>query len=232
MAVRRRNHLPPREVPPGRRPIVLVGASSMAWEVLDAVRAAGTHEAVGFVDDDADRHGTCFDGVPVLGALDSVRAHADAELVLCAARGGARASLASRLATLGVAEDRYAVVRHPTVQVPRGCGLGGGTVLLAHVALASDVRVGRHVMVMPSATLHHGDELEDFVTLAAGVSLGADVRVGRRAYLGMNASVRERSRVGADAVLGMGAAAVGDVPPGETWAGVPAEMLRSWVEPW
>ncbi|MPV39171.1 NeuD/PglB/VioB family sugar acetyltransferase [Georgenia subflava] len=228
----RRSRLAPREVPPGKRPILLIGANGMAREVLDAVRAAGSHEPVGFVDDDADRHGTWLDGVPVLGSLDHVRAYPDAGLVLCASRGGARASLAGRLAALGIAENRYLTVCHPSVQVPRGCLLGAGTVLLAHVALAGDVRVGRHVLVMANTVLHHGNVLEDFATLAAGVSVGAEVHVGSRAYLGMNASVRERTRVGADAVLGMGAAAVGDVPAGETWAGVPAQMLRSWVEPW
>lgn len=216
----------------GRRPILLIGSDGMAPEVLDAVRAAGTHEPVGFLDDDADRHGTWLDGVPVLGGLDAATSHRDAELVLCPARGGARASLAARLATAGIPDARYAVVRHPSVDVPRGCVPGPGTVLLAHVALAGDVRIGRHVMVMPNVTLHHGAVLEDFVTLAAGVSLGARVHVGRWAYVGMNASVRERVRVGADAVLGMGAAAVRDVPARETWAGVPAEVLRTWVEPW
>ncbi|TRW43706.1 acetyltransferase [Georgenia yuyongxinii] len=230
--VDRRNRVPAREPTGAKRPILLVGSNGMAPEVLDAVRAAGSHEPAGFLDDDADRHGTWLDGVPVIGGLDAVTLHPDAELVLCAARGGARASLAARLTTAGIPDARYAVVRHPSVDVPRGCTPGPGTVLLAHVALAGDVQIGRHVMVMPNATLHHGAVLEDFVTLAAGVSLGARVHVGRWAYLGMNASVRERVRVGADAVLGMGAAAVRDVPARETWAGVPAEVLRTWVEPW
>jgi acyl-[acyl carrier protein]--UDP-N-acetylglucosamine O-acyltransferase len=78
---------------------------------------------------------------------------------------------------------------------------------------------------MPNVTLTHDVVVEDFATLCAGVSLGGSVTVGSRAYVGMNASVRERLTVGADSVLGMGAALVSDLPAGETWVGVPAAGL-------
>ncbi|WP_418606703.1 NeuD/PglB/VioB family sugar acetyltransferase [Georgenia sp. SUBG003] len=199
-----------------------MAASGLAREVLDVVRATGSHDVVGLLDDDAALHGEHVRDVPVLGGLEAVTAHPDAQLVLCAGRGQARDSLAERLAGLGVAEDRYATVRHPSVDVPGSCTVGSGTVLLAHVAVTADVRIGRHVVVMPNATLTHDDVLEDFVTVCANVALGGSVHVGERAYLGMGGTVRERLTVGAGATLGMAAALVTDLPPGQTWLGVPA----------
>lgn len=209
-----------------RPPLLLVAASGLAREVLDVVLATGSHDVVGLLDDDAARHGDVLRGVPVLGGLEAVTAHPDAQLVLCAGRGQARASLAARLARLGVVEERYAVVRHPSVDVPRSCTVGRGTVLLAQVAVTADVRISQHVVVMPNATLTHDDVLEDYVTVCANVAMGGSVHVGERAYLGMGSSVREHLTVGAGATLGMGAALVTDLPAGQRWVGVPARPLN------
>lgn len=206
--------------------LVLVAASGLAREVVEAVRAAGTDTVVAILDDDPRRRGEQVLGVPVVGGIDEVDAlHPDTRLVLCAGKGSARAAIAARLADRGVTHDRFATVLHPSVHVPGSCVVGAGSVLLTGVVLTADVTVGRHVVAMPHVVLTHDDVVEDFVTLAAGVRLGGWVRVGARAYLGMGSGVRERTTVGQDAVVGMGAAVVGDVPDGQTWVGVPARPL-------
>ncbi|WP_372593646.1 NeuD/PglB/VioB family sugar acetyltransferase [Actinotalea sp.] len=205
-------------------PLLLVAASGLAREVLAAVRVRGTHEVVGLLDDNEDLHGSSVGGVRVLGGIESVADHPDALLVVCAGKGSSRAALVERL---GASPERFATVLHPTVEVPGGCTVGPGSVLLSGVVLTADVTVGSHVVAMPQVTFTHDDVIEDFATFAAGVSLGGSVRVGRGAYLGMNVSVREGLSVGAGATVGMGAAVLASVPGGQTWAGVPARALRS-----
>ena len=207
-------------------PLLLVAASGLAREVLACVRTHGTHEVVGLLDDSVDLHGTRVDGVPVLGGLATVAEHPDAALLVCAGRGASRAALVERLAQHGVGPERFASVVHPGVEVPGGCTLGAGSVLLAGVVLTTAVTLGAHVVAMPHVTFTHDDVVEDFATFATGVSLGGSVRVGRAAYLGMNASVRERLTIGAGATIGMGSAVLEPVPEGATWAGVPARPLR------
>ncbi len=156
-----------------------------------------------------------------MGALDRIVDHPDHDVVVCAGRGAARRSIVSRLRQHGVTEDRFTRCIHPGVEIPAGCDVGPGSILLAGVVLTANVTLGSHVVVMPNATLTHDDVVEDFATICAGVSLGGGVHVGSGAYLGMNASVREHQTVGADATLGMGAALVRDLPPGEPGPGRP-----------
>jgi sugar O-acyltransferase (sialic acid O-acetyltransferase NeuD family) len=210
-----------------RRPVILAGASGLAREVAEAVRASAGRELLGFVDDDEDRWGTTIDGVRVLGGLAIAIEREDTDVVLCAGQGSAREGMADRLCANGFLTERYTTVRHPSVTVPDSCSVGAGSVLLAGTVLTAAVTIGRHVVLMPNVTLTHDNILADFATLCAGVTLGGDVQVGRAAYLGMSSSVRERRTVGDRATLGMGSVLLDDLPEGQTWVGSPAAMLRS-----
>jgi len=207
--------------------LLLVGASGLAREVLNVLRAAADTRTVGVLDDRAELWGETVDGTAVLGGLEAVLGDPDAQLVLCVGAGSARARITQRLADLGVTDARFARVVHPSVEVPENCRIGEGSVVLAGVVLTADVVIGRHVVVMPNVTLTHGNRIESFATLCAGVALGGDVCIGAAAYIGMNASIRERVTVGPGAVLGMGAVLLEDLPGYETFAGVPARRLTT-----
>lgn len=207
---------------PVRDGIILVAAGGLARETAEAARAAGLPVA-GCVDDNPDLWGTLLEGgLEVLGGLDLIVSQVDSGVVICAGKGATRAVLAQRLSGLGVPDERFATVVHPSVSVPASCRVGAGSILLAGVVLTASVRVGRHVVAMPHVTLTHDDVVDDFATLCAGVTLGGHVKVSGAAYLGMSSSVREKVTVGAGATLGMGAVLTRDLPPGQTWLGVPA----------
>jgi sugar O-acyltransferase (sialic acid O-acetyltransferase NeuD family) len=212
-------------------PLILVAASGLAREVLATLDRLPEFSVVGILDDEPSLHGTSVQGVPVLGALDAVSSYPEADLLLCAGRGSARRHISERLAALGVDDGRYARVTDPSATISATCTIGAGNIVLAQSALTADVRLGRHVVVMPNVTLTHDDVLEDFATICAGVTLGGSVTIGAAAYIGMNASVRERVLVGPDSTIGMGACVLTDVAAGEVWAGVPARSLPR-VSPW
>lgn len=206
----------------GDVPLLLIGASGLAREVLPVLAEAG-HELLGILDD---RHADLpptVGGVPVLGPVTDAAAHPGVRLLLCVGPSLARAAVHERLSP----RARFATVVDPSVRNPAGCPVGAGSILLAGVTLTADAVLGAHVVAMPHVTVTHDCVVADFATLAAGVSLGGGVRVGRGAYLGMNSAVHPGVRIGAGAVVGMGAVVLADVPDGETWAGVPARRIAA-----
>lgn len=211
--------------------LLLIAASGLAREVLAMVRSSGLFDVIGILDDDEDKLGRVVDGAHVLGPVREAMNYPHALLLICIGSGNGRESVVMRLRALGLAEDRYATAIDPSVNVPEGCMIGRGSILLAHVSMTASVTIGNHVVAMPGVTFTHDDVTGDYATFASGVSLGGNVHVGRAAYIGMNASVRERLTIGAKAIIGMGAAVLADVPDDETWAGVPARVIRRGNSP-
>ncbi len=212
-------------------PLLLVGAGGLAREVLAAVRLGDRWEPIGLLDDRPSSAGSEVDGVRVLGGSPLVDDHPDVKVVVCVANAHRPDGRRSVVRRLGLPSDRFATVVHPHASVAPGVELGVGTVLLAGVVITAPQRVGSHVLAMPQVLLTHDDEVSDFVTLAGRAGLAGGVRVGESAYLGSGSLVREGVRVGAEAVIGMGAVVLNDVPPGETWVGVPARRLSTVSAP-
>ena len=214
-------------------PLLLIGARGLAVEVAECARVLG-REVLGCLEDDPGLAGETRPGglevlgtTDALGTIDALSQGPETQLVVCIGGGSARRRAVERLVASGVAPRRFATLVHPAAVVPEGADVGPGTVLLAGVVVTAPITIGAHVVAMPHVTLTHDDVVEDYVTLAAGVSLGGGVHVGTEAYLGMASSVHPKRRVGARATLGMGAVLLSDLPPGETWAGVPAARVRS-----
>ena len=203
--------------------VILVGASGLAREVMAA--SDEQINVVGILDDDQALHGTQIDGVDVLGSIADAACFR-AQFLICVGSGAGRRHIATRLAEVGVSDDRFASFIDRSIRVPKGCTVASGSILLAGVVLTAAVTIGRHCVVMPNVTLTHDDTLHDFVTIAAGAAVAGGVTVAEGAYLGMNASIRQRVSIGRDAMIGMGAVVLSDIPDGETWAGVPASQLE------
>ncbi|MFG3200923.1 acetyltransferase [Streptomyces sp. NPDC048192] len=207
--------------------LVIIGAGGFARETAQAVRDAGGFTLLGHLDDDPALHGKEVDGVPVLGGCDMVHDLPGAQAVVCVGNPRDYAARARLVRRLGLPADRYATVIHPTAAVSASSRIGPGSVLLAHCALTAAVQVGAHVAVMPHVVLTHDDVVGDHTTLASGVRLGGGARLEPGAYVGSGALIREGTTIGAWSLIGMGSTVLGDVPPGEVWAGSPARRLRA-----
>ncbi|GHH58114.1 NeuD/PglB/VioB family sugar acetyltransferase [Lentzea cavernae] len=210
-------------------PLLLIGAGGLAREALATIAAVNevrpTWDVLGLLDDAPEKHGTVVDGAEVLGPVELVRSHPDAQVLICTANPARRDSRVKIAQRLGFDDERYATLVHPRASVAAGVELGAGTMLFACAVITAPQRVGRFVLAMPHVLLTHDDSVADGVTLAGRAALAGGVSVGESAYVGSGALVREGLTIGARALVGMGSVVLQDVPADETWAGVPAREL-------
>jgi sugar O-acyltransferase (sialic acid O-acetyltransferase NeuD family) len=209
--------------------IIILGIKGMGLDIVDTVEAmaaAGRDVRVlGFLDDDPAVQGTFVGGYPVLGRLEDAPRFEGAQFINGVGSPASYRRKPAIVSATGLAEDGcWAVVVHPTSVVSSRAMLGAGTAILSLCNIAADARVGRHVMVLPHSTVSHETVVQDFVTIASGVCIAGRCEIGMGAYLGSNCGIREGIRIGARALVGMGAVVVRDVPDDVTVLGNPARV--------
>lgn len=204
-------------------PLILLGASGHARVVLDTLRAAGQFQPVGFVDDNAQLHGTTIAGLPVLGAVADLPALRDRlQIKLAHAAVGhnaTRLALASAALQAGL---ELATAVHPSAVVGSGVTLGAGSFLAPHAVVNCNSTLGRCVIVNTAASVDHDCTLRDGAFVGPGAHLAGHVTVGTAAFVGIGSAVREGVAIGDHAVLGAGSVVVHDIAPHVVAYGNPA----------
>lgn len=209
------------------RPLIILGAGGNCSDIVDAVDHAvhGTGRGsriLGFLDDDPTLTGATRSGLPVLGPLSDIDRFPHADVVNGIGSPTSFRQKSRLIAALALDEKRFRSIVHPTVAVARTASIGHGTVLLAHVSIASSVRIGNHVMILQNSVVGHDTVVGDYATMAAGVTVSGAVSIGVSSYVGAAACIRDHVTVGEGALVGMGSVVASDVAPGATVRGNPA----------
>lgn len=91
---------------------------------------------------------------------------------------------------------------------------------------ARATRIGRGTKIDHGTMIGHDVEIGPQCTVVAHAVICGYVVVEENAYLGAACVIRQRLRIGRDAMIGMGAVVIRDVPPNCVVVGNPARFLK------
>lgn len=119
-----------------------------------------------------------------------------------------------------------------TARVDAASSLGPGAILCDFTIITADAEIGSYFHMNLYSYVAHDCRIGDFVTFAPSVHCNGNVHIGDGAYIGTGALLRQGSgerplRIGAHAIVGMGAVVLNDVPEGATVVGNPARVIRT-----
>jgi sugar O-acyltransferase (sialic acid O-acetyltransferase NeuD family) len=202
--------------PFGERAIVIYGAGGHGKAVLELIRAEGTFEPLGFVDDGLPPGGVVM-GAPVLGGENILAVLRERGLVQAAnAVGGigdigSRVAVFERLSRSGLHCPRLV---HPTAVIEPSARLAAGVQVFPHAYVGSESEVGFGAIVNTSAVVSHDCRIGACANVSPGALLAGGVELGERVLVGMGATLNLLVHVGAGARIGNSAVVKQDVPAG------------------
>ena len=211
--------------------IVILGASGNCIDILDAINELNkidkTYKFLGFLDDNAIMWNKEIYGYKVLGGLDSANNYKDTHFVNGIGSPNNYWNKEKIIYKCNISEDRFVTIIHPRASVSEMSKIGFGSVIMQNVTVASNVRIGNHVMILPNSVINHNDVIEDYVSIASGVGVSGNVIVKKNSYLGSNSSIIGHITIGEKSLVGMGSVVLKDVQSEEIVVGNPARFLRN-----
>ena len=211
------------------KPVLVFGGGGHAKAVIDALKLGGRYRIVGIIDSFREP-GELFCDLDVVGTEAQVPALVEQYECsnFCVAVGDnyQRQAISHRLAEV-VADIAFVTVIHTGSIVSPSATLEAGCVVMSGAIVGPGATIGTGCLVNTRASIDHDCVLAPFSSVAPGATLGGGVHLGERSSIGLGASVRERVKVGADTVVGVGAAVVGDIPNAVVAYGVPCRAQRT-----
>jgi sugar O-acyltransferase (sialic acid O-acetyltransferase NeuD family) len=209
--------------------LIVVGAGGFGRETLDVIEAINgesrdpAFDVLGVVDShpsDSNLDLLRRMGVSWLGSEAEWLARGEAAQYLVAIGNPlVREQVAQRFDAAGL---DAAVAVHPRASVGSLPRFGAGTIICAGAQISTNIVLGKHVHVNPSATIGHDSVLSNFVSVNPGAVISGDVAIQRGTLVGAGAVVLQGLSIGEYSIVGAGACVVRDVDPGRTVKGIPA----------
>jgi acetyltransferase EpsM len=213
---------------PRSQELILIGGGEHARVVLDAAASLpGRWRVTAYADPlpqpDLDRLGLAWLGDDSTAAT-GLRGRSCIIAVGATAGAVRRQRIRLELEPSGLT---WASVVHASATLSASATIGDGVAVLAGATVNPGARVDDHAIVNTGAIVEHDATIEAFVHLGPGAIVGGGTFIGRGTFVGLGARIRDHIRIGIDAVIGMGAVVVQDIPDRTTYVGVPARPIAT-----
>jgi sugar O-acyltransferase (sialic acid O-acetyltransferase NeuD family) len=145
------------------------------------------------------------------------------EVLIAIGDSAVRAEIVSRLPI----ETKYFTFIHPSAMIMgNDVEIGEGSIVCAGVIVTTNCKIGKHCHLNLLTTIGHDNVIGDFFTTAPGVQISGNCVIGDRVYFGTHSSIKQKTKVCNDVIIGLNAGVVKSIKEYGTYVGVPAKKIK------
>lgn len=120
----------------------------------------------------------------------------------------------------------YAKLIHPTAIVSDWVNIGEGSIVCAGSILTTQIDIGKHAHINLNTTIGHDCSIGNFFTSSPGVNISGNCTIGSRVFIGTNTSIREKTNICDDSVIGMSSSVLKSIEQPGVYFGNPAQKIN------
>lgn len=208
--------------------IIFIGAGNPETiRMIEAiVRVSPEFQPYGFIDNDPNKHGTSFYGLPIFGGIELISSLLADDVRFVNLITGS--TIARYEVTLD-AVSRGAMLTnfiHPSVDLTM-TRWGMGNYIQEGVITQADVEIGDNSSIHMGSLIGHESKIGNSVFIAHAVSISGCCEIGDGCFIGTNATVLPRTRIGKWSIVGAGTVVTKNVPDYSVVVGNPARLIRN-----
>lgn len=207
--------------------IYLLGAANP--ETIRMIRAVQRStfnlDFPGLLDNDLAKHGTDFFGLPVLGGSELIPQLAGTGVgFVSLITGSTRARYETGRAIIAAGGAMTNFI-HPSVDLTM-THWGDGNYIQEAVITQAEVRIGDNSSIHMGTVIGHESIIGNSVFIAHAVSVSGCCRIDDGTFVGTNATILPRIKIGKWATIGAGSVVTKDVPDYAVAVGNPARVIK------
>lgn len=192
-------------------------AGGLGREVIEFARSINRWEAIIFVDDVTDAK--VVNDAKVFRFSEVEQFRGNLEFVIANGEPSAREALYDKVKAAGYP---LATLISPCCSILSNTEIGEGCILY-DCSISTNIHIEPNVLMNGNVRIGHDSYVGAHSVFSAFSFLGGDTHVGKRVYIGPGAMIKDRIRIGDDAIISLGAAILRHVRPESIMIGNPAK---------
>ena len=144
------------------------------------------------------------------------------EMMICLGESNLRRKVKESLPK----NTKYFSFVHPTAIISDDIIIGEGCYIGPYSILTTNVKLGSHCILNRGVQIGHDSVIGDFFSAMPGSIISGNCQIGDSVYLGSNSSIREKTKITNDIIIGLNSGVVKNITESGTYVGVPAKRIK------